>query len=62
MQTYSDPDSGLELPNAGFPSAAAGPHGTAYVAFEAPRSASSGVIGVARSGDAGRAARLSAGG
>ena len=54
VQTYFDPDSGLELPNAGFPSAAVAPDGAAYVAFEAPRSASSGAIGVARSRDGGR--------
>jgi hypothetical protein len=54
VATYFDPDSGLELPNAGFPSAAVAPDGTAYVAFEAPRSASSGAIGVARSRDGGR--------
>jgi len=54
VATYFDPDSGLELPNAGFPSTAVAPDGTGYVAFEAPLSASSGAIGVARSRDGGR--------
>jgi hypothetical protein len=54
VQQFFDPDSGLELPNAGFPSAAVAPDGTAYVAFEAPTSVRSGAIGVARSRDGGR--------
>jgi len=52
--TPVDPDTGLPLPQPGFPSAAVAPDGTVYVAFEDSTSASSGAIGVARSRDGGR--------
>jgi hypothetical protein len=42
------------LPQPHYPSAAVAPDGTAYIAFEANSSASSGAIGVARSRDGGR--------
>jgi hypothetical protein len=49
-----DPETGLPLPQPGFPSAAVAPDGTVYVAFENSTSSSSGAIGVARSRDGGR--------
>jgi hypothetical protein len=52
--TIVDPETGIPLPQPGFPSAAVAPDGTVYIAFEASASASSGAIGVARSRDAGR--------
>jgi hypothetical protein len=52
--TPVDPETGLPLPQPGFPSAAVAPDGTVYVAFENSTSASSGAIGVARSRDGGR--------
>jgi len=54
VQTIVDPETGAELPQPGFPTAAVARDGTVYAAFEASTSASSGAIGVARSGDAGR--------
>ena len=47
-------EKGEELPQPGFPSAAVGPDGTVYVAFEDSRSPSSGAIGVLKSRDGGR--------
>jgi hypothetical protein len=49
-----DPETGIPLPQPGFPSAAVGPDGTVYVAFEDNRSLAAGAIGVARSRDGGR--------
>jgi hypothetical protein len=49
-----DPETGILLPQPGFPSAAVAPDGTVYVAVEHNTSASSGGIGVARSRDGGR--------
>jgi hypothetical protein len=51
---FFDPETGQELPQPHYPSAAAAPDGTAYVAFEASSSASSGAIGILRSQDGGR--------
>ena len=50
---FFDPQTGDEFPQAHYPSAAVAPDGTAYIAFEANSSASSGGIGVARSRDGG---------
>jgi len=47
-------DKGIPLPQPGFPSAAAAPDGSVYIAFEDNKSSSSGAIGVARSRDGGR--------
>jgi hypothetical protein len=47
-------DQGIPLPQPAFPSVAAAPDGSVYVAFEDNKSASSGAIGVARSRDGGR--------
>ena len=47
-------DKGIPLPQPGFPSVAAAPDGTVYVAFEDNKASSSGAIGVARSRDGGR--------
>ena len=47
--TIVDPETGIPLPQPGFPSAAVAPDGTVYVAFEASTSPTSGAIGVARS-------------
>jgi hypothetical protein len=49
-----DPETGIGLPQPGFPSAAVAPDGSVYVAFEASTSSSSGAVGIARSRDAGR--------
>jgi hypothetical protein len=56
---FFDPQTGLEFPQAHFPSAAVAPDGTAYLAFEDNRSASSGAIGIPRSRDGGRTWRSS---
>jgi hypothetical protein len=56
---FFDPQTGLEFPQAHFPSAAVAPDGTAYLAFEDNRSASSGAIGILRSRDGGRTWRSS---
>ena len=56
---FFDPETGVEFPQPHFPSAAVAPDGTAYVAFEANRSASSGAIGILRSRDGGRTWRSS---
>jgi hypothetical protein len=53
VQTIVDPETGVELPQPGFPTAAAR-DGTVYAAFEASTSASSGAIGLAMSWDGGR--------
>jgi hypothetical protein len=50
---FFDPETGEELPQPHYPSAAVAPDGTAYVAFEANSAARSGGIGVARSRDGG---------
>jgi hypothetical protein len=52
IETFFDPE-GEALPQPQFPSAAVAPDGTVYVAIEANNSATSGVIGVARSRDGG---------
>jgi hypothetical protein len=49
-----DPETGAELPQPGYPSAAVAPDGSVYVAFEDSRSPTSGAIGVASSRDGGR--------
>jgi hypothetical protein len=49
-----DPETGIPLPQPGFPSAAVAPDGTVYIAVEDNTSASSGGIAVARSRDGGR--------
>jgi len=54
VQAIVDPETGAELPQPGFPTAAAARDGTVYAAFEASTSASSGAIGLARSRDGGR--------
>jgi len=51
---FADPESGVELPQPGFPSAAIAPGGTVYVTSEASTSPSTGAIAVARSRDGGR--------
>ena len=51
---FTDPDSGIELPQPGFFNAVVAPDGTVYAAFEASSSPSAGAIRVARSQDAGR--------
>jgi len=54
VQQIVDPETGVELPQPGFPSAAVARDGTVYAAFEASNSVSSGAIGMARSRDGGR--------
>jgi BNR repeat-like domain len=49
-----DPETGIPLPQPGFPGAAVAPNGTVYIAVEDNTSASSGGIAVARSRDGGR--------
>jgi len=49
-----DPGTGAELPQPIYPSAAAGPDGSVYIAFEDSNSPASGAIGIARSRDGGR--------
>src|SRR5207247_447335 len=49
-----DPETGDELPQPNFPSAAVAPDGSVYIAFEDSTSPTSGAIGVARSRDGGR--------
>jgi hypothetical protein len=49
-----DPETGIPLPQPGFPGAAVAPDGTVYIAVEDNTSASSGGIAVARSRDGGR--------
>jgi hypothetical protein len=51
---FFDPETGDELPQPNFPSAAVAPDGSVYVAFEDSTSPTSGAIGVARSRDGGR--------
>jgi hypothetical protein len=53
-QMFFDPETGAELPQPGFVSAAVAADGTAYVAFERDSSPTSGSIIVARSRDGGR--------
>jgi hypothetical protein len=53
-QDLVDPETGIPLPQPGFPSAAVAPDGTVYIAFEDSTSATSGAIGVLRSRDGGR--------
>jgi hypothetical protein len=50
---FVHPEFGEQLPQPHFPSAAVAPDGTAYLAFEANSSATSGGIGVAKSRDGG---------
>jgi hypothetical protein len=49
-----DPGTGAELPQPVYPSAAAGPDGSVYIAFEDSTSPASGAIGILRSRDGGR--------
>jgi len=51
---FTDPETGQELPQPGFPSVALSPDGTVYVASESSSSPSSGAVSVARSRDGGR--------
>jgi hypothetical protein len=53
LQSFRD-DKGTELPIPQYPSAAVAPDGTVYVTVEAPTSARSGAIAMARSPDGGR--------
>jgi hypothetical protein len=53
-QDLVDQETGIPLPQPGFPSAAVAPDGTVYIAFEDSTSATSGAIGVLRSRDGGR--------
>lgn len=53
-QDLVDPETGLPLPQPGFPSAAVAPDGTVYVAFEDSTSPTTGAIGIARTRDGGR--------
>jgi hypothetical protein len=53
-QDLVDPETGLPLPQPGFPSAAVAPDGTVYIAFEDSTAPTSGAIGVVRSRDGGR--------
>jgi BNR repeat-like domain len=52
--SFVDPETGIELPQPGFPSAAVSPNGTVYIASEASTSPTDGAITVARSTDGGR--------
>jgi len=52
--SFTDPESGVELPQPGFFNAAVAPNGTVYAALEASSSPSTGAIRVARSEDGGR--------
>jgi hypothetical protein len=52
--TFVDPETGLPLPQPGYPSAAVAPDGTVYIAFEDSTSATAGAIGILRSRDGGR--------
>jgi hypothetical protein len=54
VETFFHPERGEYLPQSHYPSAAVARDGTAYVAFEDNRSATSGAVGVARSRDGGR--------
>ena len=51
---FTDPDSGIELPQPGFFNAMLAPDGTIYAALEASSSASAGAIRLVRSRDGGR--------
>ena len=51
---FTDPDSGIELPQPGFFNAVLAPDGTIYAALEASSSASAGAIRLVRSRDGGR--------
>ena len=51
---FPDPETGVELPQPGFPSAAVAPDGTVYVAAEGSSSPSTGAVNIARSRDGGR--------
>ena len=51
---FFDPETGYELPQPAFPSAAVARDGTVYVAFENSTSPTSGAIGILRSRDGGR--------
>jgi hypothetical protein len=51
---FTDPETGQELPQPGFPSVALSPDGTVYVASESSSSPSSGAVSVSRSPDGGR--------
>jgi hypothetical protein len=53
-QKFFDPETGDELPQPGFISAAVGPDGTVYLGFEQDSSTTAGSIVVARSRDGGR--------
>jgi hypothetical protein len=49
----TDPETGEQLPQPGYPTSAISPDGTIYIAFENSPSASSGSIGLIRSSDGG---------
>jgi len=51
---FADPETGNELPQPGFPSAAVSPDGTVYVTSEASTSPDAGAVSISRSGDGGR--------
>jgi hypothetical protein len=51
---FTDPESGVELPQPGFPSAAIAPDGTVYVASEGSSSPTTGAVNVSKSRDGGR--------
>jgi hypothetical protein len=51
---FTDPESGVELPQPGFPSSVIAPDGTVYVASEGSTSPTTGAINVSQSRDGGR--------
>jgi hypothetical protein len=51
---FTDPETGQELPQPGFPSVALSPDGVVYVASESSSAPTSGAVSVARSADGGR--------
>jgi hypothetical protein len=51
---FADPETGIELPQPGFPSAVVAPDGTVYVASESSTSPTAGAVSLARSDDGGR--------
>jgi hypothetical protein len=51
---FADPESGIELPQPGFPSSVVAPDGTVYVASENSSSPTVGAVSVSRSRDGGR--------
>jgi hypothetical protein len=51
---FADPQTGVELPQPGFPSSVVAPDGTVYIVSESSTSPSSGAVFIARSSDGGR--------